>query len=112
MTTKNYTLKLEPEGFKPEKQEFFHFRGLKVRYLGPTNFKGARVVIEDTRHGNKRYIDYDYSQRGILEIALNFLEGEEIFLEIEGFTYNEKDGSYTLLTLDFKTKINKKRKVK
>lgn len=112
MTTKNYTLKIQPEGFKSETIKQFHFRGLKVRYLGPTNFKGSRVVIEDTRHGDRRIIDYDYSQRGILEIALNFLMGEDIDLEIEGFTYNEKDGTYTLLTLDFETKINNKRRAK
>jgi hypothetical protein len=83
--------------------EQFHYRGFKVRYLGATNHKGARVVIEDTRHGDKRIISYDYSQRSIKEIAYNFLI--DLGIELDGFTYNEKDGSYTLLTTDFSTKI-------
>ena len=81
----------------------FHFRGFKVRYLGATNYKGSRVVIEDTRHGDKRIISYDSSQRSIKEIAYNFLI--DLGIELDGFTYNEKDGSYILLTTDFSTRI-------
>ena len=86
-----------------EKLDQFHFRGFKVRYLGTTTYNGARVVIEDTRHGEKRIISYDYSQRSIKEIAYNFLIDCGIVLV--GFTYNEKDGSYTILTTDFSTRI-------
>lgn len=80
-----------------------HLRGIEVKYMPPTNFKGARIRIYDTRHLERVIIDYDYSTRGTIEDAMTFLLIRGI--EIDSFTYNEKNGTYTILTKDFATSI-------
>ena len=50
-------------------------RGLIVRYLGPTNYKGARVKITDARGIIERpmTISFDYAEQGAIRTALAFL---------------------------------------
>ena len=35
-----------------------HCRGFKVKYLGPTNYKGSRIKITDERFEQSKIIDY------------------------------------------------------
>ena len=50
-------------------------RAIRVRFLGPTNHKGARVKLSDTRGLIERPITirYDYAEQGSIRTALAFL---------------------------------------
>ena len=51
----------------------FKLRTIKVKYLPPTNFKGSRVKLNDTRHLESVTISYRYEERGTLDIAMRYL---------------------------------------
>lgn len=50
-------------------------RAIRVRFLGPTNYKGARVKLTDTRGIIERpiTIGFDYAEQGAIRTALAFL---------------------------------------
>ena len=50
-----------------------HYRGIKVRFLGPTNFKGLRICLTDKRMKKKKIINYTYNGGSILDQAINYL---------------------------------------
>lgn len=35
------------------------YRAFTVKYIGPSNVKGSRIAIHDTRHGQRVYIPYN-----------------------------------------------------
>ena len=43
---------------------------IKVKYLAPTNTRGARVKITDTFENISRTLPYDYSKNSVTEIAI------------------------------------------
>ena len=55
-----------------------HLRAFTVKYLGPTCFKGARIVIHDQRFNVRRYLSYDYSVGNVLSQGWAFLESKGI----------------------------------
>ena len=52
-----------------------HVRMFEVKFLGPTNTRGARVVVKDTRRRPevRVYLPYDYALGDILKQAEQFL---------------------------------------
>tara|TARA_R100001463_G_scaffold66729_2_gene120355 strand:+ start:1084 stop:1392 length:309 start_codon:yes stop_codon:yes gene_type:complete len=85
-----------------------HLRGIEVKYMPPTNHKGARIKIYDTRHEVRKIISYNYSYNNARDEAIDYLMARGI--EINSMTYNEKTHTHTLLTLDFATSINEVQK--
>tara|TARA_R100001129_G_scaffold164936_1_gene131316 strand:- start:342 stop:647 length:306 start_codon:yes stop_codon:yes gene_type:complete len=80
-----------------------HLRGIEIKYLAPTNYKGSRVKIYDTRHEVSKIISYDYSYNNARDIGIEYLLKRGI--EIDSMTYNEKTHIHTILTKDFATSI-------
>tara|TARA_R100001460_G_scaffold106306_1_gene153711 strand:+ start:301 stop:606 length:306 start_codon:yes stop_codon:yes gene_type:complete len=80
-----------------------HLRGIEIKYLAPTNYKGSRVKIYDTRHEVCKIISYDYSYNNARDIGIEYLLKRGI--EINSMTYNEKTHIHTILTKDFATSI-------
>tara|TARA_R100000734_G_C3305511_1_gene96016 strand:+ start:825 stop:1121 length:297 start_codon:yes stop_codon:yes gene_type:complete len=80
-----------------------HLRGIEIKYLAPTNYKGSRVKIYDTRHKVSKIISYDYSYSNARDIGIEYLLQRGI--EIDSMTYNEKNHIHTILTKDFATSI-------
>ena len=94
----NYQIKLK------DKDLFLnHLRGIEIKYLAPTNYKGSRVKIYDTRHEISKIISYDYSYNNARDIGIEYLLKRGI--EIDSMTYNEKTHIHTILTKDFATSI-------
>jgi hypothetical protein len=60
-----------------------YYIAILVKYKGPTDHKGSRVVLSLPRHGKKKIIPYDYALRGSPEIAAAFLERHDIRVEGE-----------------------------
>jgi len=100
-TTKqpNYSVRLyEDDGTKAELPQF-HFRGIQVKYYGPTNYRGSRIKLYDTRHKKTIWLSYSYKYGDINAQAIDHLLKQGI--ESDGFTYDEKTGVYTILTTNF-----------
>lgn len=60
---------------------------LKVKYLGPTTFKGSRVKIISERFKQSIILNYDYRFNSEIEIAINYLE-------LNGFEVIGKNDKY------------------
>ena len=97
----NYQLKID-------NQDIFlnHLRGFEVKYLCPTDTKGSRVSIYDTRHQTRKVISYDYRIGNTRDTAINYLINK-CGIVIDAFTSNDKNGNVvgTILTKDFATPI-------
>ena len=79
-----------------------HLRAFWVRYIGPTCFKGARVVVHDQRNNVRRYLPYDYALGDILDQGWAFLESKGIQPE---FYCEVHKGGHHILTSNFTTQI-------
>jgi len=82
-----------------------HYRSIKIKYLGPTDTKGSRIVLIDTRNKTRKTISYDYSQKGTFEIAIKYLL--EIGIKTDSYYYNDYSHEYVILTNNFEIMINK-----
>jgi len=51
-----------------------HYRGIKAKYLGPTNHKGSRIKITDERFEQSKIIDFGYEYNNTLDQAIDYLE--------------------------------------
>ena len=80
-----------------------HVRGIKVKCLPPTNTKGLRVKLIDTRLKENVIISYDYDCDSSKEVAINYLTSCQI--TIDSYSCNEFKSEYLLNTLDFETSI-------
>ena len=62
----------------------------KIKYLGPTNFKGSRIRITSERFQQSIIISWDYTANSSTEIAANHLTklGFDIIGQSEGKTEN------------------------
>ena len=49
-----------------------------VRYIGPTNYRGARIKLNLPRFGESLTISYDYTARDAEAGAVKFLESKGI----------------------------------
>ena len=90
---------------KYKDKEPYNYRGIRAKYLPATNIKGARVKIRDTRRNEGVIISYNYNHNSFFETAIEYLESKGI--EIEGTTYDEKSGEYTILTMNYKQSIKR-----
>ena len=99
----NYNVRLyEDDGTKADFPQI-HFRGIKVKYYGATDTKGSRVKLYDTRHEESLFLSYNYQYCNIKDIAYDYLIKRGF--ELLGFTWDEKEGCYNILTTDFETPL-------
>lgn len=76
-------------------------RIFKVKYFGPTSFKGSRIQITDERFNKTIMIPYNYEVNSAVDGA---------YLHLQSLGFNDlqiaegKDNMY-LITSDFKTQI-------
>ena len=76
-----------------------HKRAFKIKYIGPTNYKGERVGIKDLRFNKNFILTYDYSKNNIKDIALEFFKTEDI--KINSYFYDELSHEYYFITESF-----------
>ena len=57
-----------------------NIRVFKIKYLGPTNTRRARVKIIDERFKKSKTIDFDFQYNDISNIAKNYLEKKGIYI--------------------------------
>jgi hypothetical protein len=50
-----------------------HYRGIKVKYLGATDFRGARIKLIDERFEQSKTINYSYLGGHTLDQAIEYL---------------------------------------
>ena len=74
-----------------------HFQLIEVRFLGPTNYKGARIKLIDHRFEQSKTLSYDYSIGDTKDQAEKILKGAGY--EIIGFS-SSKD-SYFIFVDNF-----------
>ena len=102
----NYNVRIyEDDGTKADLPQF-HFRGIHVTYYPPTNYKGSRIKLYDTRHKKSIWLSYSYKYGDIKSQSIDYLWKQGI--ESDGFTYDEKTGVYTILTTNFDKPIKEK----
>lgn len=61
-----------------------NFHVLTVKYSGPTNSRGARVVIRSDRFKKSKTIDYDHDLSNIYDMAVNHLSSLAVPFEFIG----------------------------
>ena len=76
-------------------------RLFKVDFRGPTDHRGARVVVTDTYYDDKRVLAYDYACGNIFTQAIAFLKTHG--MEVEAIS--ETKDSYYLAVGDFDYRI-------
>ena len=103
MKQHNYTVRIYEDDGEKSLLPQFHFRGIKVKYYPPTDYRGSRVKLYDTRHKKTVWLSYSYKYGDIKSQAIDYLWRQGI--ESDGFTYDEKTGVYTILTTDFSTDL-------
>lgn len=74
------------------------FRCFQVKFIPPTDTKGCRISIHDTRHGDRVYLSFQSESFGDAD---RFFRRKGI--EITGTA--ETDKHYLFLTEDFTTRI-------
>jgi len=81
-----------------------------AKYLAPTNYRGSRFKIIDTRHrGKSKTYSWDYSLGYLTEQATTVLQKRGIVLDGYSEPWTEDDKVY-LFTSDFKTMLVDKEK--
>ena len=80
-----------------------NLRMFEIKYLGPTNSRGSRLKITDTRFGKSVTLSKHYAFDDILSQAIVFLEEKGI--NVVSRTWNDKTKVDYLMTEDFQTQI-------
>jgi hypothetical protein len=70
-----------------------------VKYIGPTNTKGARISLRSPRFNETKTISFDYSDRDISVTAENYLK--DAGFDLIGKAETEK--GYAIITNTFKS---------
>lgn len=70
-----------------------NLRVFKVKYIAPTNTRGARVEIKETKRyydqkDDKVILSYDYQIGDVLEQALQYLNSKGFEIVARGSEYN------------------------
>jgi len=99
MNNKNSFLLRDSKNNKSKEIKLNHYRAIFVDYLAPTNSKGSRIVLRDTRHKKNKIISYDYSQKGSFEIAIKYLLKQGI--KTRSYYYDNFKNYYVILTDNF-----------
>tara|TARA_R110000737_G_scaffold337809_1_gene358302 strand:- start:533 stop:826 length:294 start_codon:yes stop_codon:yes gene_type:complete len=76
MSKTNYNLKISGKNY-----ELNHLRLFKVKYLCPTNIKGSRVKITDTKHNKSIILGYDYKYSDIRDQVIEYLTNKDITID-------------------------------
>lgn len=76
MSKPNYNLKISGKNY-----ELNHLRLFKVKYLCPTNTKGSRVKITDTKHNKSITLGYDYKHSDIRDQVIEYLTNKGITID-------------------------------
>jgi len=87
--------------FRKDGKGYNHHRAFRVKYISPTNHRGARVGILDLRYNNNTIISFSYTLSNICEMAIEYLEKQGI--KITGFLYNEISHEYYVMTDSFES---------
>ena len=80
-----------------------HLRGFVVKYLSPTDYRGSRVKITDTRHQESVILSYDYQIGHTTQQAIAHLLNRGI--SCNAFTSDDNKNLTTILSLDFATPL-------
>lgn len=81
-----------------------NYRGFIVRYIGPSNTRGSRISIHDTRHNVRRVINYSHEISGHYDDqAKDWLEGQGI--PICGQVLTDALPSTILLSTNFNVRM-------
>ena len=99
----NYSVRVYDEDDNRKYLDHFHFRGIKVKYYPATNHKASKVKLYDTRLNKTVWLSYSYQHGDIKSQAIDYLWKRGV--EPAGFTYDEKSGEYTILTINFSNSI-------
>jgi len=87
-----------------------YLRCFKVKYLGATNTKGARIKIIDSHRSENnevfKFVSWDYTKSNGWEIALDYLEKRGIKIVCRGSS-NKED---FLLSENFNTDLKELKK--
>jgi hypothetical protein len=51
-----------------------NLRAFEIKYISPTDTKGARVSINDLRHNKRKIIYFDYEENNIKDMANKYLK--------------------------------------
>jgi len=100
MNHTNYEYRI-PTIKKPVKLN--HLRGFVVKYLSPTNYRGSRVKITDTRHQKGVVLSYDYQIGHTTQQAMAHLL--KCGISCDAFTSDDNKNLTTILSLDFATPL-------
>lgn len=80
-----------------------NLRMFEVKYLGPTNTRGSRVKITDTRFQKSVILSKSYKFDDVLEQAKEFLESKGI--KLVSRTWDERTKNDYLMTDNFVSQI-------
>jgi len=83
--------------------EIPHLRGFKVKFICPTNNRGARVKITDIHNNVSIIQSYNYSDGASEGQAFNHLQS--LGIEVSSFSVNDKTGESLLLSDNFDIKL-------
>lgn len=79
------------------------YRSIKVKFIGPTNTRGARVALHDTWHGVRKYIPYDHRESDALAVAIKYLMS--VGFSVDALTSDNHYWQNVILTKDFALKL-------
>lgn len=72
-------------------------RMFKIKFLGPTNTKGSRLKITDTRHNESITLSKSYTFNSILDQACEYLQNKGINIT----SVSEDSNTYYLTSDNF-----------
>lgn len=82
-------------------------RTVNVKFLGPTDHRGARVAITDLRQGARVVLPYCYETGCIYSQAVNYAETKGIAPDTWTLCLADDLPGYLLGTTNFETPLNK-----
>ena len=50
-----------------------HYRGIKIKYLGATDYRGSRIKLTDERFSQSKTINYSYNSGHTIDQAIDYL---------------------------------------
>lgn len=80
-----------------------NLRVFEIKFLGPTNVRGSRLKITDTRFGTSVTLSKSYNFNDITDQAIEFLKAKGI--KITARAENTKTGISSLMSENFTDQI-------
>ena len=78
-----------------------HLHLIKVKYLGATDTKGARIKITSTRHNQSKYLSKDYEFNSRFEQAIDYLHTDLKYTVVSTCPLNYGDTEHGILVQEF-----------